>query len=72
MKQKKIKKTENNLQKYRVWQNLKQRELAEKIKVSVSTIRLIESNKNYMPSMSITSKICNFFGVSYNQMFIVK
>lgn len=61
----------NNVQKYRVWKRLTQKELAENIGVSVSQISLIE-NKLSNPRESTKHKICEFFGVNHDQIFYTK
>lgn len=70
MKQKKIK-YKNNVQKYRIWKGIAQKELANEIGYSVSEVRLVEKNK-VTPRLMLRLKICEFFGVSHNQMFYVK
>ena len=64
-------KLDNNLQKYRVWKNLSQKELAEDVEASISEIRLIEKNL-VTPRLMLRLRICEFFGVSHNQMFYPK
>jgi len=66
-KQKKIK-YKNNVQKYRVWKGIAQKELAENVGYSVSEIRLVEKNE-VTPRLMLRLKICEFFGVSHDQMF---
>jgi DNA-binding XRE family transcriptional regulator len=58
----------NNLKKYRTWKNLTQQELADKLGISVSILRLIELN-NHIPKWYTRMKIYEYFGVSENQMF---
>jgi DNA-binding XRE family transcriptional regulator len=58
----------NNVQKYRVWKNLLQKELAEKVGISVSELRLIEKNA-VCPRLQHRIKLCEYFGVSHDQMF---
>lgn len=62
------KKYKNNVQKYRVWRNLLQRELAEEINISKSQLRNIELNK-CQPGAKFITRLCDFFGVSFNQLF---
>ena len=63
------KSVKNNVRKYRVWKGLLQKDLAKSIGISVSQIRLIESNKA-TPRLQTRLKICSLFNVSYNQMWI--
>lgn len=58
----------NNIQKYRVWKNLLQSELAEQTGVSVSEVRLLEKNK-VSPHKATEEKLLKFFGISYHQLF---
>lgn len=59
----------NNLKKYRVWKGITQKNLSEKLKISNNTIQKIE-NHNYFPNYKIRSKICKYFDVKPDQMFI--
>jgi DNA-binding XRE family transcriptional regulator len=58
----------NNVQKYRVWKSLKQKDLADAVNISISELRLIEKNKVY-PRNQFREKLCEYFGVTYDQMF---
>ena len=58
----------NNLQKYRKFNLLSQQELADKLNLSKGIITLIE-NKSHYPKKATRIKICEFFGISENQMF---
>lgn len=58
----------NHVQKYRVWRNLLQKDLAEKVGISVSELRLIEKNA-VCPRLHHRIKLADFFGVSHDQMF---
>ena len=58
----------NNVQKYRVWKNILQKDLANEVKCSATEIRLIEGNK-VTPGGELRKRICEYFGVSHNQMF---
>jgi DNA-binding XRE family transcriptional regulator len=58
----------NNVQKYRVWRGLLQKDLADAIGISISEMRLIERNK-VTPKPENQEKLCEFFEVSYDQMF---
>ena len=62
-------KLKNNVQKYRVWKNLQQKELAKEVNISVSEIRLIEKHIVKRPRLDLRLRICEFFGVSHDQMF---
>jgi transcriptional regulator with XRE-family HTH domain len=61
----------NNLKKYRTWKNLRQKDLAKELKLSISQIRYIENKNNY-PKYQVRSKICEYFGVSQDQMFYIE
>jgi DNA-binding XRE family transcriptional regulator len=61
----------NNLQKYRIWKQLRQVDLAKELNLSISQIRYIES-KNKYPKYQVRSKICEYFGVSQDQMFYIE
>lgn len=60
---------ENNIKKYRIWKGLKQKELAKLVKISTSELRLIEKNKIKRPRAGLRLRICDYFGVSHDQMF---
>jgi DNA-binding XRE family transcriptional regulator len=62
-------KLKNNVQKYRVWKNLQQKELAKEVNISVSEIRMIEKHIVKRPRLDLRLRICEFFGVSHDQMF---
>jgi DNA-binding XRE family transcriptional regulator len=62
------KKIFNNVQKYRVWKGIKQTDLAKALNISLSNVRSIEDN-THCPRMQTRLMICEFFGVSYDQMF---
>jgi DNA-binding XRE family transcriptional regulator len=64
----KKKNIKNNVQKYRVWKSMHQKDLAEAVNISVSEIRLIERNKVY-PRSELRERLCEYFGVAYDQMF---
>ena len=64
----KNKKYKNNVQKYRVWKNLLQRELAEEIGISKSQLRNIELNK-CQPRKKFRERLCEYFGINFNQLF---
>lgn len=59
----------NNLQKYRVWKQLTQSKLAKITKISKNIIAKIEQ-ENYYPKYIIRQKLCDYFGISQDQMFI--
>jgi DNA-binding XRE family transcriptional regulator len=61
-------KYKNNLQKYRVWKNMTQKQLSEMCNVSQPMIYKIEK-ENYLPNYIIRQKICKFFNVTQKQMF---
>jgi len=61
----------NNLQKYRVLKNITQVKLADELKISVLVIHNIE-RKNQLPKIHIMNRICQYFNVSMNQMFLPK
>jgi putative transcriptional regulator len=58
----------NNVQKYRVWKNMLQKELAEAVNISISELRLIEKN-SVCPRLQLRLRLCEYFGVSHDQMF---
>jgi DNA-binding XRE family transcriptional regulator len=58
----------NKVRKYRVWQNLTQVYFAKKIKISVYHLRQIENFK--YPKYQVRSRICKYFNVNQDQMFI--
>ena len=58
----------NNVQKYRAWKGITQKDFAKEISASVSEIRLIEKNK-VCPRPGLRFKICDYFNVQHNQMF---
>jgi transcriptional regulator with XRE-family HTH domain len=58
----------NNLHKYRMWKNISQNDLAIKLKIGIIQLRQIEIFHKY-PKYQIRSRICEFFGISQNQMF---
>jgi DNA-binding XRE family transcriptional regulator len=62
-------KMKNNVQKYRVWKNLRQEDLAKEVKISVAELRLIEKHAINKPRLNLRHRICKFFGVSHNHMF---
>ena len=64
----KTKTIKNNLKKYRTWKNKTQQQLADELNIAVMTVRLIENDDRY-PRHPIRSKICDYFGVSQEQMF---
>ena len=61
----------NNLQKYRIWKQLRQVDLAKELDLSIAQIRYIE-NKNKYPKYQVRHKICEYFGVSQDQMFYIE
>jgi len=62
-------KLKNNVQKYRVWKNIQQKDLAKKVNISISTLALIERHHIKRPRLDLRLRICEFFGVSHDQMF---
>ena len=64
----KNKKYKINVQKYRVWNNLLQRELAEEVGISKSQLRKIEMNKCY-PRELFRERLCNYFNINFEQLF---
>lgn len=58
----------NNLQKYRVYYNLTQESLANKLKISPQTIRMIEHQKSFPTGHNIKT-ILDYFNLSFDQMF---
>ena len=64
-----IRTMDNKLKHYRVWKNRTQKELSEELNISRAWIRRIENDKAY-PKYQIRQKLCNYFEVSQDQMFI--
>jgi DNA-binding XRE family transcriptional regulator len=58
----------NNVQKYRIWKGLYQKELADKIGISTSYLRGIEKFI-FWPSLKVRIRFCEFFGVNHRQLF---
>lgn len=58
----------NNLQKYRIWKNITQKELAEELNINIQKFRKIDNNKSY-PRKYIRDKLLEYFNVSFEQMF---
>lgn len=58
----------NNIQKYRIWKGLFQKDLAELTGISLSELRLIEKNK-VTPRTPIREKLIQYFDVSHDQLF---
>jgi DNA-binding XRE family transcriptional regulator len=58
----------NNVQNYRVWKKLLQKDLADATGISLPEIRLIEKNK-VTPTPKNQEKLCEFFNVSLDQLF---
>lgn len=58
----------NNLQKYRIWKNLTQKELADNLNIKIRKLRDIDVNKSY-PRKYIRDKLLKYFNVSFEQMF---
>jgi DNA-binding XRE family transcriptional regulator len=62
-------KINNEVRKYRVWQRLTQEYLAKKLKISIHHLRQIENEFKY-PKYQIRARICKYFNVNQDQMFI--
>jgi DNA-binding XRE family transcriptional regulator len=62
-------KINNKVRKYRVWQRLTQEYLAKKLKISIHHLRQIENEFKY-PKYQVRSRICKYFNVNQDQMFI--
>lgn len=62
-------KINNKVRKYRVWQNLTQIYFAKKLKISIHHLRQIENEFKY-PKYQIRARICKYFNVNQDQMFI--
>lgn len=58
----------NNLKKMRQWKFATQQELAEELNISTSLLRRIETEDHY-PKYQVRSRLCEYFGVSPEQMF---
>jgi DNA-binding XRE family transcriptional regulator len=59
----------NNVRKYRIWNNLTQEQCAKDLKISVNHLRSIECDNKY-PKYQIRSRLCKYFNVSQNQLFM--
>lgn len=59
----------NNISKYRIWKNVKQADLANAIKCPINQFREIEKGFK-QPSEKQKEEILEYFGVSFDQMFI--
>jgi DNA-binding XRE family transcriptional regulator len=69
-KNKKIKKIiHNNISKYRIWKNVRQIDLANALNCPINQFREIEKGLK-QPSDDQSHKILEYFGVSFDQMFI--
>jgi DNA-binding XRE family transcriptional regulator len=64
----KVKYIKNNLRKMRQWKFITQEDLAKELKISVTLLRWIET-ENYYPKYQVRARLCEYFGVSYEQMF---
>ncbi|MGD8779050.1 MAG: helix-turn-helix transcriptional regulator [Ignavibacteria bacterium] len=60
----------NKLKGYRVWKNITQKELSEELNISRDWIRRIENDKAY-PKYQIRKKLCDYFGINQEQLFIL-
>jgi len=65
-----IRTMENKLKAYRVWKNRTQKELSEELNISCNLIRKIE-NSNHYPKYQIRKKLCDYFGINQEQLFIL-
>ena len=70
MKTRRIRTMNNKLKGYRVWKNITQKELSEELNISRDWIRRIENDKAY-PKYQIRKKLCDYFGISQDQLFIL-
>ena len=61
---------DNKLRHYRVWKNKTQKELSEELKISYASIQRIENQKTY-PKYQIRKKLCDYFGINQDQLFIL-
>lgn len=58
----------NNAKKYRIWKNFTQVGVAKDLKISIHQLRAIETKDKY-PKYQVRQRICDYFGVTQNQMF---
>jgi len=70
MKTRRIRTMNNKLKAYRVWKNRTQKELSEELNISCDWIRKIENDKTY-PRYKIRKKLCDYFGINQDQLFIL-
>ena len=61
-------KIKNNVQKYRIYKGILQKDLAKEIDISLSWLRRIEGQKG-CPKPGTRIKLSDYFGVSHNQLF---
>jgi DNA-binding XRE family transcriptional regulator len=64
-----INKMNNQLKKYRTWKNITQCDLSKKLGINKNNLRNIENNFHF-PKYQTRKKLCDYFGVSQEQMFI--
>lgn len=62
---------DNNISKVRRKLKMSQRELAEKTKVTETTIRNIEKNRN-IPNVEIAIKIAKALNITVEELFIIE
>lgn len=58
----------NNAKKYRIWKNFTQEGVAKDLKISIHQLRSIETKDKY-PKYQVRKRICDYFGVTQDQMF---
>lgn len=61
----------NKVRKYRIWKNITQEGVAKDLKISINQLRLIEIKFKY-PKYQVRQKICEYFGVTQDQMFFIE
>ena len=61
----------NNLQKYRNWKNINQKDLAKVLGISVNQLRKIEIYNEY-PEYQVRYKMCKYFDINQDQMFYLE
>lgn len=64
-------KMHNKLKVLRAEHNLTQQQLADRVRVTRSTINYIEKNE-YMPSLALATRLARYFKKSIEEIFIVE
>lgn len=65
-----IKTIRNNIQKYRKFNNLTQKQLAHELNLTRTYLSKLE-NEKFAPSPELMMKICRFFNVQLGDIFFI-